>query len=318
MRHLVTALVVLLSLLPGLALADAAEEVFLLADDVHQQHCADINGAQMDSATAERQAVVTDAWRRVIEVYEQTGHSFLLYWRGVLGECLGSEERAASDLRLFVLLEQHDKRFGAMVKDANRRLKRLGGEAVEISDEQREVAARLKAEAGEVSLARDAPALRLARQQAAVPRLAVALGGGYQRLGPWSYAGAALDVSVGIVGPLRVEGGARPFWSLSKWVDGAYLPTGVYMLPAFHIGAMAQLDGAVRPRFGGSFQIAHNGAGIGGPAAFVGALGRVGVDIPVATSPVALRVEAEAGNMHTWFLARLTGGFVIGFGRVSR
>ena len=67
--------------------ASAEEPAIAAADayDVHQAHCASVAGGSTQAA-AESMAEVTEVWQRVITAYEASGRTYLLYWRGVLGE----------------------------------------------------------------------------------------------------------------------------------------------------------------------------------------------------------------------------------------
>ena len=96
---------VLVSSAVSTARADDSADAAGLAYSVHTEHCADVAAAATSTKTAQQTAIVTDAWSTLIEVYEATGRSYLLYWRGLLAQCLGQEERAGQDLQLFVALE---------------------------------------------------------------------------------------------------------------------------------------------------------------------------------------------------------------------
>lgn len=101
-----------------------ADELAGLAAEVHQQHCADIYGGDIDLA-AEGYSAVAPVWQQVNEVYAEEEQSFLLYWRGLLAQCLGQVEQCVADLEGFVEAEGETGNLEAMVRDANRRLRRL-------------------------------------------------------------------------------------------------------------------------------------------------------------------------------------------------
>ena len=104
---------------------DPAVDAAVQADDVNQQHCASLDTRQVDRA-ASATVAVAEAWGRVDEVYEQTGADYLLYWRGVLAQCLGRDEAALADLTAFVQGQEGSTQFSSMVKLARTRVRRLG------------------------------------------------------------------------------------------------------------------------------------------------------------------------------------------------
>lgn len=300
-------------LLPASALADPAADAAALAYGVHTEHCADVAAAATSSRTAEQTAIVTDAWSNLISTYEQTGRTYLLYWRGLLAQCLGQEERAAQDLQLFVALEQYDQRFESLVKDARRRLRRMKITVSEPTQDAQDAARAARDAGGEWSLAKDSNALKAARIHPPVQLLLVGAGGGYQRVGRYDYAVAAVDMSLRLVGPLRLEAGVRPGWSVS-WTNeaGDSEPTGRFLLLDIVVGPVLEFAGPVRPRVGGVFHIAPNPVKIAGPEALVGGAAVVGVDVPLGSTTVAFRANAEIGNLGPNFHARITGGLVVG------
>ncbi len=109
---------------PGLA-GDPAVAAAVEADDVNQAYCADLYNKQVQRAASSTVAVA-EAWSRVDRVYGETGASWLLFWRGVLAQCLGREEAAVDDLRAFVALDESSTLFPSLVKQARTRLRRLG------------------------------------------------------------------------------------------------------------------------------------------------------------------------------------------------
>ena len=121
----------LLSLLLSLLLAstvhagDPAVEAALEADDVNQDHCADLYDTKVERAASSTMAVAA-AWQRVDEVYRETEASYLLFWRGVLAQCLGRDEAALADLTEFVGAQSESTMFASLVRQAKTRLRRLG------------------------------------------------------------------------------------------------------------------------------------------------------------------------------------------------
>jgi len=121
----VTALL-LVTMLPHIATGQerTVDEVAVAAAEVHQQHCADIYTGDIDLA-AEGYAAVAPIWQQVSEVYEGAQEPLLLYWRGLLAQCLGQREQGLADLDAFVAAEGENRDLAAMVRDANRRIRRL-------------------------------------------------------------------------------------------------------------------------------------------------------------------------------------------------
>ncbi len=107
---------------------DPAVDAALEADQVNQEHCANLYTAQVDRAASATMAVA-QAWQRVDEVYQQTGAVYLLYWRGALAQCLGREEAAEADLTEFVESQGGSTMFASLVQSAKTRLRRLGAGA---------------------------------------------------------------------------------------------------------------------------------------------------------------------------------------------
>ena len=103
---------------------EAAEAVALEANRVRDELC----GAGADKNTtlaAKSLAEVTNVWAQVSEELDRSRKVYLLYWRGVLGQCLSQEERAIDDLSSFVRSQQGRSLWDSLVKDAQLRLQRL-------------------------------------------------------------------------------------------------------------------------------------------------------------------------------------------------
>jgi hypothetical protein len=102
--------------------ARQAEEVALEAQRVHSEYCGSLQGADRGLA-GESFAVVGPAWSRVSEAYRATEVIYLLYWSGLLSECLGRRHDAVSDLEAF-LGDDASRPLVSMVADARWRLRR--------------------------------------------------------------------------------------------------------------------------------------------------------------------------------------------------
>jgi hypothetical protein len=101
-----------------------SETLALKAQQVISQHCAEAAGGNTTKA-AIAVAQVSDVWARVSTQLDQGHKVYLLYWRGVLGQCLDQEERAIEDLRAFVAVRADSELWAGLVEDANSRLRRL-------------------------------------------------------------------------------------------------------------------------------------------------------------------------------------------------
>lgn len=117
-------------LLPTTAWADAVTtDVARRASVVHERDCSDVSSAGATQAARAMERVVP-LLAEVSEHYDRSKEPFLLYWRGMLQDCLGQRDRAVQDLQQFLLLAGDDTLQAAPVAEARRRLRRLG-ESVE-------------------------------------------------------------------------------------------------------------------------------------------------------------------------------------------
>ena len=101
------------------AAAQAAAEVVDL-------HCASVDAGK-STESAEALVAVTPVLARVSRAHDATGETYLLYWRGVLGACVGQEERGIADLENFLASAGDDPAYAAQVREAGARLRRLTG-----------------------------------------------------------------------------------------------------------------------------------------------------------------------------------------------
>ena len=163
LSSLIGLLVLLGTLLPLNVLAEdsgadaASEAIALEAAQVIDEHCAAAAGGSATAAAASV-AIVSDVWRRVSEELETSRKVYLLYWRGVLGQCLDQEERALADLTEFVDARRGSDLWTSLVDDAKRRivfLRRKAGRSGELLRARRTTAAGLGIgfSAGSVALA---------------------------------------------------------------------------------------------------------------------------------------------------------------------
>ena len=102
----------------------SGESLALEAAEVQEKHCARAYGKDMTRAL-QSIAEVAAVWARVSEQYEKSGESYLLYWRGVLAQCMDQEEKGLIDLKAFVLKSGSSSVWVALVRDADRRIGQL-------------------------------------------------------------------------------------------------------------------------------------------------------------------------------------------------
>ena len=103
------------------ALAKEAHAVLLA-------QCAEAVGQDITRA-AESVAVVSDVWARVSAQVESSHKVYLLYWRGVLAQCLDQEEKALKDLETFVKARKGSDSWAGLIIDAEKRIGRLNRQA---------------------------------------------------------------------------------------------------------------------------------------------------------------------------------------------
>ncbi len=105
---------------PCLAGSSAAE-VAAAAYEVRERYCAAV-GADDVQAAAESLARVSETWAQVSEALEESKKLYLLYWRGMLAQCLGQAEKAGTDLREFSVYAEGKSQYLDLLRDAKRRL----------------------------------------------------------------------------------------------------------------------------------------------------------------------------------------------------
>lgn len=104
---------------------DPAVEAAARANEVNQTYCGDAYSRDI-SLAADSTMRVADAWREVSEIYEETEVPYLLFWRGVLAQCLGRPGNAYDDLDSFVESQETTRAYADLVRQAKVRLRRLG------------------------------------------------------------------------------------------------------------------------------------------------------------------------------------------------
>ena len=114
----------LLASSPGQLPADSPKDVARAAQQVVESHCARLTRNRA-SAKADALGAIGPVYSRVSVVYEQTRIPWLVYWRGVLSQCLGEDQVARVDLEAFVQANGDDRSLASQVVDAKRRLRLL-------------------------------------------------------------------------------------------------------------------------------------------------------------------------------------------------
>ena len=298
-----------LLLLPVRAAAGEAEDVAVATHEIRQKYCVEAaTGKNTEVAIALQE--IMPVFVRVSEVYDRTGEDFLLYWRGVLQECIGQEELAKQDLDSFLSSEKAAGDFPDLARDARKRLRRMDSTA------KRKVAS--------------------AQRERKPSLFVLGIGFGVQELrqigadvDEHGYAMLPVDLSLRLVGPLRLVAYTRiGIGDRYSQIDAAphrFEEDGEDLrsiLAIFGLGIEVRIETAVLPRFGALLQLApnpeHDELGLGVEEAYggvflVGAAGFVGVDIPLGTRRLLLRPQIEVGVLSNLFSFRLSGAFAIAF-----
>ena len=111
-------------LLPCSALADDAAEAAAKANEVNLTYCGASYSSNV-SLAADSTERVAKVWGEVDRVYADTGTPYLLFWRGILAQCLGKTESATEDLEAFLEWQEDDGGFDDLARQAQSRLRRL-------------------------------------------------------------------------------------------------------------------------------------------------------------------------------------------------
>jgi len=112
------------------AYADPSIDVATKASQMNQEECANVHNVSKQQVSALGMQKVVEVWAEVGQVYEREGKApYLLFWRGVLAQCLGRHELAVLDLESFVATQKGQTMFADLVRQSKTRLKRLGGRA---------------------------------------------------------------------------------------------------------------------------------------------------------------------------------------------
>jgi hypothetical protein len=296
----------LLLLLAAPAFAGEADKIAMEADSVNQAACLDVAEQTAVNKAGVAMAEVSVVWVKVDEIYSASPEprpAYLLYWRGVLGQCLDRDELALADLRAFATTQASNAAYAGLVKDAERRILRLERRAAGVVE-------------------RPVPPLFFA-----------SLGGGYQRIEApasdgWDYGLVSVDASVRLVGPLALTGFLRfgisgpnvtedgsALIEYEGGVVGSEGNPGRSLLPLFGVGPLLRFDGPVYGFVGLIGQFSPASAGVLDTPFAAGAALTGGVEIPFGQAPLGLKVWGEVGFLHASITARGMGGVFIRAGK---
>jgi uncharacterized protein (TIGR03382 family) len=273
-------LLLLLALIPRPAHAGPAEEAAMEAYAFQQRYCAEVAGATSTSTASEALSKVTIVLSRLSQTYDETTVPFLLFWRGVLLQCVEQDERATADLQAFLAVPKVAEDFPFLVKDTRRRLRTLT-QASEGTPEPR-------------------PA----------PAVAIGLGGGYQLTAapgePYHFGLVGLDVSIRLYRLFRLNLFVRPaFTGPLRYESGMLVEPRQYTtLVSFGLGPELRWEGPVRPSVSLRLQLAPDDGAHAEGKVLVGALFASGLDIGLGRSPLALRPMVEVGFLSRLFILR--------------
>ena len=115
--------------LPVLESLSAEESIDLTAlavesNGVLQQYCAELHGFDIDHMAKGYQEVGR-VWETLNAAYKETSEPYLLYWRGLLAECLDHRDQARFDLETFIDAHGNTSGLESMLLDARRRVQRI-------------------------------------------------------------------------------------------------------------------------------------------------------------------------------------------------
>lgn len=113
-----------ITLVPGRALGDPAADAAAKANEVNLTYCGASYSSNV-SLAADSTRRVAEVWGEVDQVYGETQTPYLLFWRGVLAQCLGRGESASEDLQAFLEWQKDDGGFDDLARQAQTRLRRL-------------------------------------------------------------------------------------------------------------------------------------------------------------------------------------------------
>lgn len=275
---------------PALAGEDArAYRLAVAAQRFHELYCSDAStAARVDASKALKAAgKISESMLVLTKRIDESGNTFLRYWRAVLGRCINQTALERADLMAFMGEHALDPRMIPLVRDAERRLGLRPG------------------------------ATPFVLPTMGRPNLIVGLGAAaiYLRetsrgiaTGGYGYGGLSLDISGRLLGPLFLSGHVRlARGGARKGPDGvgtwtaADGSTEASVLIPFGIGIGLNFDWAIRLEISGLAMFAPNPASVveevpalGGPLLAGPAL-RLSATVPFGRAPVGVRVFGDFG-----------------------
>ncbi len=108
------------------ALAEESAELAARAATVHEEHCTEVRGGRNVQVRGKAIQAVAEVWTALDVAWTEAPEPYLRYWRGLLAQCLQDDETAVADLQAFVDENAEVSDYAAQVRDAKKRLRRLG------------------------------------------------------------------------------------------------------------------------------------------------------------------------------------------------
>jgi len=100
------------------------DKLAIAANHVHLMYCAEMYGKDIGAAAAGYQEV-GKVLGDLSDTLESSEQHYLLYWRGLLAECLGQYDQAVGDLVTFIVSFERSPGLSEMVRDARQRVERI-------------------------------------------------------------------------------------------------------------------------------------------------------------------------------------------------
>lgn len=111
---------------PRFATAGPADDAALEAAEVAGEHCANLSSRRPEEIVRANK-VVADTLEKLQGAIDASQEPTLLYWRGILVQCLDRPETAIVDYEAFIASKGGDAMYASMVREAKARLNRLKG-----------------------------------------------------------------------------------------------------------------------------------------------------------------------------------------------
>ncbi len=256
--------------------ADPSIDVATRASEINQQECANVHTLKHRVSAAGMQKVV-EVWDEVLRVYEEEGKApYLLFWRGVLAQCLGRNELAVLDFESFVASQRGQSMFTDLVRQSRTRLKRLGaGRKLGQGPAAKWLRNQDIVEIGfSYGLATGVRGFGCTDEEDAARNVAV--------VNSTCIDGQQLRTNLGDVQVQPQQGVAPPFWPVGMRVGAQ-----VHPIPRLSLGGIVQLDSALH-----SEQAEHHAPG---PVLqlFVGPQVRLGSGVHSGGRATELRIAAR-------------------------